>query len=162
TGWQDALIDSIGPLTRGVRRLRCERGETNVRGAGTFMALIVTTSVALTGVQASSAGASPGKHPAQPRRPSARVRSGPAAPGYQPVGWKLVAKDGTFDPGSQGFAEVTCPRGTVVYSGGGSGLGLPINSTYPDGDHAWANFVDNTTSSVQDFTVEAVCAKRTA
>jgi hypothetical protein len=84
-------------------------------------------------------------------------------------GYSIVNSGAVSNPnGAQSYGQVTCPTGTVAFSGGVFGgstsLWQNVNASIPlvSGSVAtgWAGYVDNASGSDSSFTVYAVCAKK--
>jgi hypothetical protein len=95
-----------------------------------------------------------------------------AAPGGAPTAGKTPAlytvaqSDAITAPGGiQTRGTISCPAGTVVWSGGvviaAPSLGVTLNSSYPMSDGSgWIAAVNNATGADATFTVQAVCARK--
>jgi hypothetical protein len=130
------------------------------------LAVVGASALALAG----TAGADPGKTP-QPAAPAAAVPT-PKAPdagslamlGRLPAGYVQVSSPSLSAPaGQQTRGTVSCPIGTVPFSGGevvsSFDLHANINSSFPYGN-GWAVDVNNGSGTGTTFTVYAVCAKK--
>ena len=120
------------------------------------IAVVVIGLGALAFAPAAVAGAAAAKQPA----PLGVV------PNALPHGYIVVSSPGLTAPaGSQTHGTADCPANTVVYGGGVfvNSLSLPanVNSSYPSTTQ-WNADVNNASSSSTTFTVDAICAKRTA
>jgi hypothetical protein len=86
-----------------------------------------------------------------------------AVAGRTPAHYKVVEKVFTATDGTQSRGIVSCPAGSVVFSGGAllfSSTALQINSSspLPDGS-GWVIDANNTSGADQFVTVQAVCAR---
>ncbi len=129
------------------------------------VAMSCGVSVALTVGVLSLAGPSVAGAAPTPDPVAATSRSGPSP--AQPAGYTVVYST-TFDNpiGGLDVGSVSCPAGTVVWSGGvltfeGLGqVGQNVNSSWPSNATTWSAWVTNTGGTDETFNVYAVCADR--
>jgi hypothetical protein len=86
--------------------------------------------------------------------------------GKTPALYSVAQSDSITAPsGVQTRGTISCPAGTVVWSGGAvvaaPSRGVTLNSSYPMSDGSgWIAVVNNTTGGDATFMVQAVCAKK--
>jgi hypothetical protein len=117
----------------------------------------IATAVLLSGVAAAAAAS-----------PAAAARHSPAASSANhPPGYQIVSSGPVNAPpgASSSGAFATCPGGTVVWGGGVSfsaepSPSLSVNTSSPNGSSGWEGWVNNTGTTTEQFTVDAICADK--